>query len=394
MMLVIFLVCDLKGIAAHIYLGVYLVYLVVSKKSLKYIKYVGRKRTKIRESNNRMKILITADIHAYKHKEFPQKRLYWCLDALQKMRTYAVENKCSHFFILGDLFHAHIQRDPDTYVQTVQVIKTIAEDMKVVILTGTHELVNEADPRTNFLTPLDGEDIYIINEHEYWSHADYELHLLPFIPDKERYEEELHKVDKSDYNTKILFSHIGVQEALLSNDYIIEDGIPASSFKDFHLAILGHYHRQQFVEPNILYVGAPIQHNFGEEGEPKRFLILDLDNHTLDSIPIKGAPTFHKMSIFTERDNLQLRDMLEKGETYIQATAKNKDVMADLIKLSHIYPNLSLVMDYEEKKKINRLSLSGVDSDETIFTKYMKVKKPERMEQILEKGLDIIRNED
>lgn len=64
----------------------------------------------------------------------------------------------------------------------------------------------------------------------------------------------------------VLLTHIGVAGAVMNNGTVIEgDSITPSLFQHWDLTLVGHYHdAQMLAEGKIKYIGASLQHNFGE----------------------------------------------------------------------------------------------------------------------------------
>jgi DNA repair exonuclease SbcCD nuclease subunit len=54
---------------------------------------------------------------------------------------------------------------------------------------------------------------------------------------------------------------------------------------------LGHYHEHQALGPHWWYIGAPLQHTWGDKGQWRGFLVYDTDTRTIERIPLK-APKF------------------------------------------------------------------------------------------------------
>lgn len=64
----------------------------------------------------------------------------------------------------------------------------------------------------------------------------------------------------------VLLTHIGVAGAVMNNGTVIgSESITPSLFSKFDLTLIGHYHDAQILaEGRIKYIGASLQHNYGE----------------------------------------------------------------------------------------------------------------------------------
>src|SRR5690606_19752091 len=64
----------------------------------------------------------------------------------------------------------------------------------------------------------------------------------------------------------------------------------------FDAAYLGHYHMPQLLAPNVRYIGAPLQHNWGDEQQARGFRIYDTETQTDTRYDLK-APRFEQTTI-------------------------------------------------------------------------------------------------
>jgi exonuclease SbcD len=94
----------------------------------------------------------------------------------------------------------------------------------------------------------------------------------------------------------VLITHIGIAGSVMNNGTVIEsEGITPSLFKDFDLTLVGHFHdAQTLAEGRIKYIGASLQHNFGEMTD--KGLTILYDDLSTEIIPLK-YPQFIKYEI-------------------------------------------------------------------------------------------------
>ena len=90
-------------------------------------------------------------------------------------------------------------------------------------------------------------------------------------------------------SARILISHFGLNEGILNSGIsIVADISLADLVGKYDLVILGHYHKPQEIirdDIKLYYVGSPIQLDWGEKGDEKRFLVVDTDTLDVKSIP-------------------------------------------------------------------------------------------------------------
>jgi exonuclease SbcD len=124
----------------------------------------------------------------------------------------------------------------------------------------------------------------------------YDLAYLSFFSDKEYIEQFNNLVEQLSPTETVLLTHIGIAGSVMNNGTIIEsESITPSLFKDFPLTLVGHFHdSQSLADGKIRYIGASLQHNFGELlGKGATVLYDDLST---DTIPLK-YPQFIRYEI-------------------------------------------------------------------------------------------------
>jgi exonuclease SbcD len=124
------------------------------------------------------------------------------------------------------------------------------------------------------------------------------LSYLSFFSDEVYVEEcnALSKAIKKSNFANILLTHIGISGSVMNNGTVIEsESITPTLFKDFDLTLVGHFHDAQVLaNGKIKYIGASLQHNFGElTGKGVTVLYDDLST---EIIPLK-YPQYIKYEI-------------------------------------------------------------------------------------------------
>jgi DNA repair exonuclease SbcCD nuclease subunit len=161
------------------------------------------------------------------------------------------------------------------------------DDMKFLIIDGNHDLSGKSGKVVSGLKPLESikhvEWITATNGTTHWRNPDDIL----FVP----YSEHMSDIIKKE-KAKILISHFGLNEAMLSSGVSIRTNISVNDLKGhYKCAILGHYHKpQEYIDANIkvYYVGSLTQLDWGEKDEIKRILVLNTETLEIDSHPIKS----------------------------------------------------------------------------------------------------------
>jgi DNA repair exonuclease SbcCD nuclease subunit len=127
-------------------------------------------------------------------------------------------------------------------------------------------------------------------------------------------------------------------------------------FKSSPYIISGHFHKKdhrKFEKGEILYLGSPFQHNFGDVGDDRGIYIFDIENNVFSFIENNICPKHVKLSV---KNFLKNPDKLEKlneitqnniVSIIIDTKIDQKDILSLQAKLASMGP-ISLRMDYQE----------------------------------------------
>lgn len=259
------------------------------------------------------KIAFMADLHIGHYSEFDVdgSRLYRCLDALDQVYKLALEKECVAIIDAGDLLDQKNRIDFSTYNPVYEWFAK-AYDPKISYpgpqgrppqfhtLVGNHNMAVQGDWDVNNLVPL-RPFINIIDKPAL--HADRHLSdvhriLLAYIPyhktmagwwaDYERICKEVENYQDDDRFfpgtplRKILVAHQEIKGALTgTHRYTASGGVdPKRLPGPFDWCVFGHYHKYQMINDQTFYLGAVLQQEFGEEGNPQGFWIYDISANT------------------------------------------------------------------------------------------------------------------
>lgn len=120
----------------------------------------------------------------------------------------------------------------------------------------------------------------------------------------------------------LLIGHWTVRGAA-TNSYLSEGGIDPGlpALAGFKLVLLGDIHKSQRLGTNILYLGSPMQQNFGEEGDPKAVWLLDPEKAEVTPLPTH-LPEYKTVDSIPEAESLR-----RKGY-YVRLKAKSREDLA------------------------------------------------------------------
>lgn len=319
-----------------------------------------------------MKYAISADIHlsAYLQdqivgeRNLPE-RLNSIVITLENMVSDCIDNEIDTIVFAGDIYHDK------------SILHSIAQDIflefirrhrniNFIIIDGNHD--KSSMSKTSNISALKNCDM---EPNVTMIHETTVIDNISFIPWGKTMIDDV-KNSTQDY----LISHFGVNEAELSNGMSLVADIKMSDLRKFKKVVLGHYHKPQTLG-NMSYVGSPIQLDWGDKDQEKRFLILDTELDTITSIPTRGYKKHFELLITSENKNEIIQEAKRlKSEGHLVAIKKfSKEINTDDIQKE------IRVIDKSEQELTNR----GIDRSMSLkdkLVKYTEVKEiPENLRE-------------
>lgn len=99
----------------------------------------------------------------------------------------------------------------------------------------------------------------------------YDMLFLPYNHDPKTIKKWLKNTD-----AKTVFGHFDICGFDYGNGFMCEEGLSVKDFKKFNLVVSGHFHKFQ-QQDNLVYLGTPFSHSFGESNQDKYIAIFDKD---------------------------------------------------------------------------------------------------------------------
>ncbi len=326
----------------------------------------------------------TADIHLSMYsqdkiiKGLPE-RLYYLKEVLNNMALYAITNNISNMVIAGDTFHTKSIIHSLAQSVLLDFIRDYNEKITFYITNGNHDMSSKSGEGVSALKCLDNEDNVVM------IHKPTIIENIHFVPWDPRTMITTIKNGGASY----LVSHFGVNEATLNSGISIISEIKMSDIQHYKRCFLGHYHKPQELG-NVFIFGSPIQLDWGEKGEEKRFLVVDTDKDTVESVKIEGYKKHIEI-------NLETTDSEELMKIYSEAYVlkeQGHDIKFNLcvsgIDDSDI-KNEFRVIDRVEKDITNRGINTAMSADD-ILNRYLEIHEipDEKRDIYLNVGKEII----
>lgn len=354
-----------------------------------------------------MRLLVTGDLHISDRRVMGRPRLPVTLDMLQSIFDYAQAQAVDGVVLNGDVIDQKQGFPLDVYLGILSVLEKRAPVFKTFWIRGNHESPDAERPQRTLMRLFEGLVTTVIDRPTYFADATSLVRLAPWWP-AEKFKQSMNEIaqeDRHSTKSRYLITHVGLKEGTVgpSNFY------PPSEVrcKDLHPEVykkilLGDYHTHQWIVPHkVVYLGAPIEHTFGDAESPGVW-ILDTVKDTLESLPLVGFPRFFQWTIDTPKKLESLRAITEtarfrevfKEKDYHRTytTPALYDAIVSLLPFSDVRVQ---VKDQEVKAADDsRISvLPGMTPELAIsrWLDYRQVHDEDRRAQLIELGLEILK---
>jgi len=200
-------------------------------------------------------------------------------DALAWILGVAVREGCDAIVILGDVFDdRHALTLPCLHVFAKFLALAADKGRQVIIVPGNHDSYLR-DTSINSVSGFSSANCTVIDEPTTGNGCAW----LPWS-DPATYALGVRRLAGS---APVLMSHAMVDEAVKH-----AKGVPAKAFKKFKRVFLGDVHEPRAVGPNIQYVGAPMQFNFGDATGGRGAFVWDRKSDRLAYHFNEASPQF------------------------------------------------------------------------------------------------------
>lgn len=154
--------------------------------------------------------------------------------------------------------------------------------MKWIVLVGNHDLFN-LHSREHSLEALKLlPNVTVVDEPMEVVLGTRKCMAFPYIKDTEVLRTHLRNI-----KCPIpVIGHFDIKSFDYGNGRISEEGLTIEDFEEFPIVVSGHYHKRS-EESNIVYVGTPFSHSFGETDQEKYICEIDTETLELNWIPTK-----------------------------------------------------------------------------------------------------------
>ena len=267
-------------------------------------------------------VLFTADVHVSDHYIQQRPRLPVYEKLLDDIFTVAKFRQAQHIVVIGDLMHQKNKVPRDVYLLIYRwMVRCLNHSITVHYIRGNHESPSRHEPDRDCMMELYSEVCKVYIEPGILHIGGRKFVCLPYYPAVEfigivdGYLEQLGNKSED----CVLLAHVGLAEGSTSpsNFYPKQDVSVKDLKPDRWAAVLcGDYHASQKLARNVMYLGAPIPHTYGDFNI-KGLWLMDTDTLKTVAIPPVGYPQFHQ-PVVTQMDGLNPFAGMDLEKDYIR----------------------------------------------------------------------------
>jgi DNA repair exonuclease SbcCD nuclease subunit len=265
--------------------------------------------------------------------------------------------------VLGDVMHDHGRADMRVFVRVKEFIERISNLKPVYVLIGNHDRYSNKVTMSSehFFGPYERwENVHIVDTDFMtveWSGK--RVCMMPYIPNgmmKQLLRER--NLDLTTYD--LVFSHSEFADCSMnkltgSKCDVWED--------DYPLNVAGHIHAFESVKHNLVYVGTPFQHTFGESDVNKGVFLVN-ENLELEFVEL-DIPK--KITIEVDHTELALVEIDPRHHTRLVVNGP-APLIRDLLKSPDYvrkFENVKVVVNSRGKSRVPKFNFESTSS----FTK-------------------------
>jgi DNA repair exonuclease SbcCD nuclease subunit len=269
----------------------------------------------------RTTVLCIGDLH------IKNSNLFEIEELLQQIQNIIVNYKPDITVFLGDILDTHDIIHLQPFLTITRFLDKIQQYCKIYILIGNHDRPNNKI----FLT-----DEHCFNPFKKWENIVIvdttfqdviNKHIITFVPyvPVGRFIEALEQVDWK--KSIIIFAHQELYGCKL-NSINSTKGDRWDIINP--LVVSGHIHDYHELQDNIIYIGTPIQHNFGEEDNKGIYIFKFEDsNKKMEKIPID---VIHKKTLKLNVEEFKQYNHITKDKHLLKIIIEDYRFNLDSIK--------------------------------------------------------------
>jgi DNA repair exonuclease SbcCD nuclease subunit len=310
------------------------------------------------------RVAVISDLHLGVHMNSPtwhEISLQWAKWLVNELQ----EKDINKIIFCGDFFHNRSEITVNTLHAAGELLEHF-HNFELIMIAGNHDSFYKNDSRVNSISILNGrKNITVLDKPTTMQMYGKELFFAPWGT-------ELGDMKECD----IMFGHFEIESFKMNSFKMCDSGFKTKDLLKYApLIISGHFHlreERKYESGNILYVGCPLELDFGDAGSSKGYYILDIKTSEYTFFQNDVSPKHYKIPL---SELIKIKDFKTEGEklfskNIIKLTIDKVIDSTDLEKLSfkiNTHEPVSLIVDHISNfdkfgaGDQNEIDLSGVD---------------------------------
>lgn len=310
------------------------------------------------------KIGCFSDIHIGLYQDSP----IWhdiCLEFAEKVSSFYKKEKIKDIIIPGDIFHNRSEISVKT-IHTAKLFFDYFKDFNIIISAGNHDSFFKEKSDINSISIFDGWSNMTIVDKTPVVLTTKGKKTVSFIP----WGTNCSDIPKTD----VCFGHFEINTFYMNTYRACEKGEESKNLLNkSNFIVSGHFHKKdhrKYEKGQILYLGSPYQHNFGDYGDDRGYYIIDLDNDSFNFYQNDFSPKFVKLkSDCLENKNLENDIKNNFVSLSIDSSIEDEKINKILNKIQSFSPNdiKTEYIDTSEKTKTQENQYDSIDILKNIY---------------------------
>jgi DNA repair exonuclease SbcCD nuclease subunit len=213
--------------------------------------------------------------------------------AFEQVVDFALKKGPDLVLHTGDLFDSVRPSNRAISFVMGQLLKLSEAGIPTVLISGNHSTprLRETGSVFKVFEHIENVNLAYSGRYQAFDFGDLRVHAVPHCVDKQVFDSEIKKMKpdkKSEHNLAMLHAGIVGLSVFKMNEFNEQLASTNQLEKGFDYVALGHFHEHVQISDKIVYAGSTERFGFGEVGQPKGFVWLDLE---------KGEWKFKKLRI-------------------------------------------------------------------------------------------------
>jgi DNA repair exonuclease SbcCD nuclease subunit len=301
------------------------------------------------------------------------------LDFAKWASDYYKKQDIDEIIIPGDIFHNRNSISVETLTVAREFFNYF-KDFTIYISTGNHDCFKKDSSDINSITLLHGwKNIHIFDKEPIILETNFNK-TIGFVP----WGTQLENFPKCD----VMFAHLEISSFYMNSYKVCEHGFSYKDlFKYSNYIISGHFHKKdhrKFEKGEILYLGSPYQHNFGDIFDARGIYVFDLKDNSFEFIENNISPKHCRLSIKGSIDE----DVIKNNfvSIVVDGDTKEEDINSYAAKVAALSPQ-TVRIDYDgEKTKIESTQQNELGTSDLLksIEEYIETLDIENKKEVVE----------